>query len=520
MVSRQNGYHYPPFLQEQPAGPEAQSYALRTLDELGRRPRTSASAARVASLRREALASSPLWGRNWLVPLRRAGASEALGAGDARAVKRLRARGGWYTDPALGDDTDAARLGATWAALDVLEALGELRDVPTADRDVTAKWLHSRAAKSMPLDQGAALASALRLLDRPVPHALTTVAAPRTDDWASLTPAGRTDRLNDTYHYVLIQEAAGRRPRIDRGIWEAVLREGAAGLPYEQLYCLVRVLKTAGSPDSLFAPVGRRLDEARIDDGTVRDPAAYLGNPDASLFVERLRALAGWSRRDPRLLAALDREEKAGNASREDTERLARAALRRVASGGPTSEDARRLCADDAVLPTTVTENNATRWQRTALNCADAGVDIGAPEIGTWKPDTPGAVVAAATVTVGLADAGLHERGPTWMDARDLQPWARNPGRFPSLYDYSLVVRAYSLLGGVLDAELEEALGSGVTPYRGCPGLPDVYQVGDGDPACDLKTTWGVWALDRQLGGVMGWGPAATGNGQRTGARR
>ncbi|WP_234390571.1 hypothetical protein [Streptomyces sp. MMG1533] len=511
LVSKQNGYYYHPFLREQPAGPQAQSYALRTLSELGRDPKTSAASAQVASMRGEALETSPLWGRDWLIPLRRAGAGTALGAGDTAAVNRLRAKGGWYVDSALGDDSDAARLGGTWAALEVLDALGALDDLPAADRAVTVSWLRSLTTpttKPLPLDEGSALARSLQLLHEPVPDAVTRIAAPRTDDFADLTPDARATRLDDTYSYTLIQEAAGKRPGVNRQVWEPVLRDGAATLPYEQLYELVHVLEAAGSPKTVFAPVLKRLDGERLDDGTVRDPDAYIGNPDASLFVQRLRALAGWSRKDPGLLAALGREEKSDDAGQEGAERLTRAALRKVTAGGGTGEQAEQLCADPQVLPATVTEQNATQWQRTTLNCTDAGAPTAVPKIDTWSPDTPDRVVAAATVAVGLADGGRRDSIPSWITADTLRHWAQNPGRFTSVYTYALVVRAYSLLGGALDAPIREALGRGITPYQGCPGLPGLYQVGGGDPACDLKTTWAVWTLDRQLHGAMGWLPA------------
>lgn len=508
LVSKQNGYYYHPFLRQQPAGPQAQSFALRTLSELGRDPKTSMASARVESLRGGALETSSLWGRDWMIPLWRAGAGKALGAGDAADVNRLRAKGGWYVDSALGDDSDGARLGATWAALEVLDALGRVDDLPAADRAATVSWLRSQARKVRALDEGSALARSLHFLHEPVPGALTRIAAPRTDDFADLAPDARATRLDDTYSYALIQQAAGKRPAVSRQVWEPVLRDGAATLPYEQLYELVHVLKAAGSPKSVFAPVLKRLDGDRLDDGTVRDPDAYIGDPDASLFVQRLRALAGWSRKDPGLLAALEREEKSDDVSQEGAERLSRAALRKVTAGGGTGERTRQLCADPRVLPTTVTERNATQWQRTTLNCADAGASVAAPEIATWSPDTPERVVAAATVAVGLADGGRRDSIPSWITADALKPWAQNPDRFTSVYTYALVVRAYSLLGGALDASLREALGRGITPYGGCPGLPGLYQVGGGDSACDLKTTWAVWTLDRQLHGAMGWLPA------------
>ncbi len=508
LVSKENGYYYHPFLRESPAGPQAQSYALRTLSELGHEPKTSMASDEAESFRGGALETSSLWGRDWLIPLRRAGADEVLGAGDAEAVNKTRNKGGWYADSALGDEGDAARLGSTWAALEVLDALGRLDALPSEDRAATLAWLHSLARTPRAVDQSSALARCLQLLKEPVPDALTRIAAPRTDDFAKLTADGRAARLADTYGYVVIQEAAGKRPAVDRKAWEPVLRDGTATLPYEQLYKLVHILKAAGSPKALFTPVAERLDGERLDDGTVRDPSAYIGNPDASLFVQRLRALAGWSREDAGLRTALEREEKSHDASQEGAERLNRAALRKVTAGGDVSAQARQLCADPRVLPGTVTEQNATQWQRTALNCADAGASVEAPKIGTWHLDTPDRVVAAATVTVGLADSGRRGSVPSWITADALKQWARNPGRFTSVYGYVLVARAYVLLGGEPDAALRDALKRGVTPYKGCPGLPGLYQVGGGDPACDLKTTWGVWTLDRQLDGAMGWLPA------------
>ncbi|MER5976710.1 hypothetical protein ABT142_09270 [Streptomyces sp. NPDC001857] len=511
LISRQNGFHYPPFLRESPAAPEAQSYALRTLSELGRGARTRLSAARVAAMRQEALESSPLWGRTWLVPLRQAGARTALGPGDVTAVEKLRTEGGWYVDPALGDDGDAARLGATWAALDVLRSLGR-RGAPG-----TAAWLNSLARTSRPLDESAALACALRLLDQPVPEALTAIAAPSTHDWATLTPEVRAARLNDTYDHVMIREAAGLRPVIRRRSWEAVLRAGAPVLSYEHLYFLVHVLKAAGSPASVFTPVIERLEGERLADGTVRDSHSYVGNPDTSLFVERLRALSGRPLADPRLVAALDRDERAGAAGQDAVERLSRAALRRVAGGGgPPPPEAERLCADEAVLPATVTERNATRWQRIALDCADAGVRITTPRVLPWRPDTPDRAVAAATVVVGMTDAGRRDRVPAWITSDRLERWARRPESFASVYDYTLVARAHAVLGGAPDGALRAALARGVSAYKGCPGLPELFQVGGGDTACDLKTTWGVRALDRQLHGRVGrLTSAAGGTGRR-----
>ncbi|QNS08292.1 hypothetical protein [Streptomyces xanthii] len=510
LVSKENGYYYHPFLRQQPAGPQAQSFALRTLSELGHASRVRMHAAEVRSWRQGALETSSLWGRDWLIPLWQAGADRALGRRDATDVNKTRTKGGWYVDSALGDDDEAARLGSTWAALGVLDALGRLDDLPSADRAATVAWLGSVAERPHALDQSSALAGSLRLLKQPVPTALAQVTAPRTGDFADLSPDERATRLADTYSYVLIREAAGKPAVVDRTVWEPVLRDGAATLPYEQLYQLVHLLKAAGTPRSAFAPVLDRLDGARLADGTVREPDAFIGDPEASLFVQRLRALAGFPRQDPGLLRAMEREEKSGTASPEAAERLDRAALRTVTEDSAPGDTVRRLCADPNLVPTTVTPQNATAWQRTVLTCADAGAETVDPVVPAWRPNSADAVLAAATLTVGLADSDRRDLVPSWITAESLRRWARDPAPFASLYDYTLVVRAHVLLGGALDTPLRTALARAVTAHRGCPGLPDLYQVGAGDKACDLKTTWGVWALDHELDGAMGWLPDGT----------
>ncbi|MET9294430.1 hypothetical protein [Streptomyces sp. NPDC003077] len=527
-MSEQNGLYYHPFLREEPAGPEAESYALRTLSALGSEPKISSAGARVSSFRNGALEASPLWGRYWLIPLLRGGVSEVLGAKDARDVEKLRKKGGWYADPVLGDDGDAQRLGATWAALEVLEALGKLKELPDDEKELTVRWLRSLAGKPREFEEAGALARSLHLLGAPVPEALTRTKAPRMDDFAELAPDARATRLRDTYGYVLVQEAAGRRPALDRTAWEQVLAHNTEALDYEQLFYLVHVLKAAGTPTSAFAAVRKRLGGNQLDDGTVRDPSAYLGNPDASLFVERLRSVAGWRTDDPKLLTALEREEKSPDAGRDGAERLNRAALRAVAGDQDTSEAAGKLCADATVLPRQVTEQNATQWQRTALTCHDAGVTVQAPQIASWRLDTPERVAAAATVVVGLHDAGVEDAVPSWITADALADWAANPDRLTSVYDYALVARAHALLGGNPDADgtddtddkgagngktdaaMRDALRRGITPYRGCPGLPDLYRIGGDDPGCDLKTTWAVWTLDRQLQGALHALPAGS----------
>lgn len=510
LVSQANGLYYHPFLREERGSPEAQSYALRILAETGAKPKVAVAAATAAALRSDALKTSALWGRYWLVPLREAGAAAVLGRRDTQDVEKLRTGKGWYEDPALGAKNDQGRLGATWAALEVEAATGTLVELPAAERTATADWLDRLADGGPKLDEAAVLARCLHLLGRSVPGSLTSVAAPDTSRFTERPGEERADLLDDTYNYVLLQESAGKRPQVDRKTWRQVLSHDTGSLDYDQLYDLVHILRATGSPTGEFSAVIRRLERERMPDGTVRDPSSYLGTPDASLFVQRLRSVAGWTVRDSRLLAAVDKQADSPDAPRDGAARLNLASLRHSAGGEPFSRQEAALCRDPSTVPTTVTADNVVAWQRATWDCAESGVPTPVPSVPRWSVDDLEGAQSAATLVVGLHRTGQEDRTPGWLTAHALERWAADPGPRASVYDRALIVRAYLLLGGRADASMVGDLAAEFRAHRGCPGLPGLYRPDD-EPGCDLKTTWAVWeldkALDRKLGTLPPQGP-------------
>ncbi|WP_223126094.1 hypothetical protein [Streptomyces sp. TRM68367] len=507
LVSQANGLYYHPFLREERGSPEAQSYALRILEETGAKPKVTVGATTAAALRSDALKASALWGRYWLVPLREAGASAVLGPGDAQDVEKLRTGRGWYEDPALGEKSDEGRLGATWAALEVEAATGTLAKLPAADKAATADWLGRLADGRPQLDEAAALARCLHLLGKFVPGSLTSVAAPDTGRFTERPDKERAALLEDTYNYVLLQESAGKEPHVDRKTWQQALSHNVVSLDYDQLYNLVHILRATGSSKGAFSAVTRRLEQERMQDGTVRDPSSYLGTPDASLFVQQLRSVAGWPVRDKRLLAAVEEQANSQDAPRDGAARLNLAALKHSAGGEPLSRQEAALCQDPSTVPATITADNVVAWQRAAWDCAESGVPIPVPSVTRWSVDDLERAQAAATLVVGLHQAGQEDRTPGWLTANVLRRWAADPGPRASVYDRALIVRAYLLLGGHADESMVRHLASQFRAHRGCPGLPGLYRPDD-EPGCDLKTTWAVWELDKALDQKLGTLPS------------
>ncbi|MEV0845564.1 hypothetical protein AB0J21_06685 [Streptomyces sp. NPDC049954] len=503
LVSSQNGLYYHPFLRNEPAGVEAQSYALAALAETGSAPRVSLNDQEQSALHEEAVAMSALWGRYSLIAFRRAGASRVLGPSDVEAVRGLRREDGLYQDPDLDTRDTAALVGSTWAALEVLHAVGALEDLPADAISATAGRLRRLADSTEDLSEAGALATSLRLLSQPVPEHLARLRAPSMERFTSLSADERTARLVDTYGYVQVRESSGERPVLDTAAWRQVLRHNAGTLDYEQLFYAVHILRSTGPAEPALDAARRRLEGNRLRNGTVRDPDTYSGSLDASLWVERLRSLAGWTTRDRRLTLALDDTARSAGHGPDDDGDRARAALRRLA-GPPGRPTASPACEDRRLLPTPLTVDNAPQWQRGVMECVEAGGSVPVPTVRRWRLNTPSRVAAVAALVVGLRSAHHGDAVPDWVTAKALAPWARNPARFTSVHDYAQVVRAHLILGGDLEDGLRSALRRGVGPYKGCPGTPDLYRTGGPDPGCDLRTTWAVWALDRQTRGALG----------------
>jgi hypothetical protein len=503
LVSAVNGLYYPPFLRDETAGPEANSYALRIRLALGDGPvQLSVSAQSAAELRGEALDASPLWGRWWLAPLAKAGVGGLLSARDVSAVRTMRSAQGYFAEPGA-ESGDSYRASATAAALEILA----LRDAVTADdRRVTGAWLLAAAGRGPSVQTAADLVRGFTALAMTVPAGLGAVADIAPVDFSRLDEQGRYRALLDAYSSSVITQALGRPARVDRGVWANVLRHNFASLGYGDLYYLVVAATAAGVPAADFAGVRQRITGETLPDNSVRDSGSLTGSPEASLFVLRLRGMAGESTADPGQVTALRRAFTAHRDLRPD-ELLSLDAALWLAGDRSVGTTLHTLCVSGQAVPAVVTPADAEWWSRAALACADAGVTVRAPASGSWSLQEPATVTAAATLVNGLGDAGIAGHRPAWVTAKALRGWATNPERLPTTSAYATVVRAYLLLGGTADPAIRAAVGRAVDSRQGCAQLPGLYRADDSGSGCDLKATWAVWKLSQRLDGHL---PAVT----------
>ncbi|MFI1337174.1 hypothetical protein ACH4U7_45110 [Streptomyces sp. NPDC020845] len=515
LMSAQNQLYYPPFLRDEPTGPQDNAYAQRTRALLGTPPRLDLNHKTAEFFRQDALGSSPLWGRGWLVPLAASGADGLLNDRDAADVRRMRTADGWYraplprraarsqptepaepAEPAGQQAKNAYRAAATATALEILRAHGGITE---ADRRATLPWLHKAAAHPGTLSESADVARGLRLLNAPVPARLAAVTPPKTAEFTSLGGKQRYQALLDAYQYARLRESAGQKAELDPEVWGTVLSRNAATFSYPDLYYATFVAKAAGAPAAALDKARDRIRANTLPGGAVRDPGGYLGSPEASFYALLLRGLSGEPTHDGRLAKALGKVATDPRAAGDPATRLTTAAAAALAgAGGRTTSAAAALCRSAQVVPHTVTAHSAEKWARTALACDRAGAPAQAPRTTPWPLNDAERVTAAATLATGLADTGRPPRPARWVTARQLRPWATDPKRLDSVSGYATVVRAYLLAGGKADAPLREAVARGIDARRGCPRLPNLYRA-DAEGGCDLKTTWHVWQLKKQL---------------------
>ncbi|MBB4951761.1 hypothetical protein F4556_007296 [Kitasatospora gansuensis] len=520
LTSSANGLYYPPFLRDEPSGAEDNSYAVRIRQLLGGKTSLTLSEKSAAFLRSDALAVSPLWGRSWLAPLATAGAGGLLTPQDAVELRALRTPGGWFADPEpepaedpgpeqelspTGQDT-LRRAAATAAALDAIRAADGLT---AADRTATLPWLLDAARAAPSPAEAAELAHALRLFGERLPPPLTAVRPAPATDPTTVAEGQRYQVLLDSYAGTRLAEATGRPSGLDAGVWAEVLRRNADSLGYRDLYLATAVARAAGATPAALGAVAARLDRDTLPDGTVRDPSAYTGSPEAALWGLRLRALAGEPTEDAAQAKALREVAADPQKMASPAVRLSVAAALKFAGPDQATAATRALCGDGRAVPGEVTPETAEPWSRAALACAELDAVPADPAVTPWALDTPERATAAATLVTTLADIHdattdtRHSPAAAWVTAAALQPWATAPERFTSVGGYATVARAYLLAGGSTDDRLRAAVGHGAEAYRGCAQLPDLYRADTTEPGCDLKATWAAWKLRIQLGSPL-----------------
>ncbi|GIE83116.1 hypothetical protein Aph02nite_90660 [Actinoplanes philippinensis] len=494
LVSTVNGLYYPPFLRDETAGPEANSYAVRIRRLLDSEPpQLSVSDDTARFFRDEAVGASPLWGRQWLAPLAEAGVGGLLNDEDIAEIRRMQSADGYYAEAGAGAD-EGYRVAATVAALEVLAAADAVEDT---DRRTAGAWLTRVAEGSGTLRITADAVRGLQILGLAVPSsAAPAVTAPA--DFGSLDDRARYEALLDAYSTAVIARAQHGTASLDPRVWGNVLQHNAGTLGFHDLYYLVVVAVAAGVPDADLAPVRARIARETLPDNSIRESDTLSGSPEATLFVLRLRGMAGEATTDAGQVEAL-KGALAAQPSAGPAERLPIAAARRLAGDSDSAEDLRTLCADHRAVPGAVTPDNAEWWSRATLSCAEAGIPVAPPHATAWPLDTPAGVTAAGTLVTGLADNGHSGEIPTWVTADSLRQWVADPGRLPSTSAYVTTVRAYLLLGGSADEKIRNSVTKVLTARQGCADLPGLYRADGSGSGCDLKATWAAWKLELQL---------------------
>lgn len=497
-----NGLYYPPFLLSMPAGPEANSYAMRILRLGGTEPQLSLESADVAFVRSEALSSSSIDGIMWLASLQRAAGQTLVRDDDISRLRGLRGRDGLFSDsPVIGSSTDDhdATLHATEAALWTLNELGLLTE---EDRSVTLTALRDEIRTVVDPVRAGMMARILSNVGAPHTYAeglAKAMSGVRWDDSPD-TPDRLLESMRRAHGLISVAAAVGVTPspqEFSIGTWRRVIAANAKSMEYRDGYMLASIVISLGGSAVDIAPLLDRVAQNRLPRGLIREPRLLAGSPEATLYVLRLQRMLGDRIEDPDIARAVE----SGEPARSPAEEATVTAVRRLASPGRVSGGPRpRACENSgAGIGAAVSLDSASGWLRLALACRDAGYVLTPPQVRPWSLDDPRGTVAAAQLVVGFEDSGTDPRAIGWIDAEALGGYVRHAERLPRVYDFAVTVRAFLLLGGKLTSEDVARVRERVDGMQGCTGLRSMYRVSPNDSECDLLGTWAVVAL-RSMG--------------------
>lgn len=497
LKSEGDGLYYPAYVRSQPAGPEDNSYAIQIESMLGNAQHVSLSAKTRDFFHDEAVSTSPVIGRSWLVPILAGGDRSILTKNDTNALRALRTKDGWFADPVV---TDAgSRADVTARALSVLAALGSV----TAE-DVTASegWLTSQMNES-DLATRASAAVGLKSLGVKVSAAAANISAPASAEFPNLQPDARTELLADTYNYARLRSAAGLAVTLSTRDWMHVLDANVTMMPLKSLYQVVFILTSAGTSASDMDTADARLKADALPDGTFRDPSAYTGDILSTFYVLALKSSAGSSMTDAKMAQAVETHAASQPDSADALTKFTYQSALSLASGQAAGPTATARCA----AATTVDETSAAAFELVTRACHLQKLTVGAPQVNRWSTQTAQGAVAAARLVNGFTEMGaLRSTQPSWLPASSFAPFVMRGDDLGGLRNYAELLRAYTAVGGHLTAVQSGTVNQTFTSARGCPDLPDLYRAtADGD--CDLATSLSVWDLGRSNG--LDLGPSA-----------
>jgi hypothetical protein len=489
LKSRQNGLYFSPHLLTVPAGVQDISAALRTLELAGEAPDLMLAEGYQRKLRHEAIAVAPLLGRDLLVPIYSAGARDLLSASDAAEVRALRSPVGWFSSSAGASGTDDDKAIATEAALTVLDAVGQLT---RADRAASAGWLYQAAEHATTLRAAAATRRALVLLGKTDELPPLGLLPPDISDLGEVPTRERLTRLQEAFDYAQAASAGGGDVRLDRTGAERLFRDNADATPdYGTLFQLSFVAFAVSRSADVIAPAIRRLDRAKLPDGSFRNLDDNIGSAIASIYVMRLLAAASEPVVDHGLAHALTTYAEQDEVRSRPAERLMALAAAARASGSAPSPELVSLCGSASVVPQEVNPANVAGWRELTTICHEAGVPTAVPTVAKWPISGTDQVVAAATLVVGLIDSQHADRIPSWVTATSLRAALDQLAeRLPVLAEADLV-RAYLKFAGAATAAAAD-IRNRANRLLGCTGLPSLYRASPADIECDLRTSWAL----------------------------
>jgi len=318
---------------------------------------------------------------------------------------------------------------------------------------------------------------------------------PDISDLGAVPPQERVARLQDAFDYAQAASAGDGEVRLNRTSVERLFRDNAAATAdYRTLFRLSFVAFAVSRSADVIEPAIRRLDRAKLPDGSFRNLDSNIGSAIVSIYVMRLLAAAGEPVVDHGLAQALNAYAELDEVRSRPTERLMALAASARASGSEPSPELVGLCSSASVVPAEVNQANVAGWRELTTICHEVGVPTAVPIVTEWKITGTDQVAATATLVVGLIDSEHSDRVPSWVTAASLRvALDRFADRLPILAEADLA-RAYRQIAGAAGADMPDVR-TQAKSLLGCADLPSLYRANPADTECDLRASWALRRL-------------------------
>lgn len=431
-----------------------------------------------AKLRDEAIAVHPIVGRSRLLELQRVGGPR-LDASDTAAVQALRRADGSYGTDA--DSTLDQRVLSTEGALAVLTSQHALTP---AQLSSSMSWL-AQVARTAPGQETVTVA--VRAMRNYNPAA----SSPRltAPDLTTLPQLSAYDQRALVARAAAYTGATGA-PKFDPKAVRDLFATNVDSADPETLLQLVRLMHAIGATPAQLAPATRRLEAARLTDGTYRNTDSTSGSSIATVYALRLLKQRGEAADTSGTADPAAAYAEVPDVRSRSQERLLALGTAVIAGRGTLRGQVQTLCVDPRTVPQRIDADSVVGWYELSTVCKDAGVNPAAPQSWTpWKADTEQHIVAQAFAVLGLHTTGSTAALPAFIDRKAMLQYVRQRSATANLTDLSVVATAYLTLTGGEDRELLDGLRARAQAAKGCRDLPTFYRNQPTDDSCDLRTT-------------------------------